>query len=392
MNRSIWQPPRLRIDEEEHGERRATWLELFYDLIFVVAIAELSHYLKAHFSFLGFLEFSLLFVPVWWCWIGATFYATRFDTDDLSDRLTALIQMAIIAVMAANIHHGLSESSVGFALSYIAFRGMLIGQYINAGYHIPQARSLTTWYSIGFSASIVLWLASIFVPIPWRFLLWGLGVVVDFITPLTAGKLVAKIPPSMSHITERIGLFTIIVLGESVVAVVQGVAQQDWNFDSVVMGLLGLTMAFSFWWLYFDSVDGSPLEAMKAGKMHVALFWLYIHLPFVIALAATAVGVEYLISHDLELSALGIEKWLLCASASLALTILAIFHWTTCNFGKTKYRRVVSFYRLGSVAFILSIAAISSYLSPVVLMVLLSLACNIQVFFDLLNTRSQSNF
>lgn len=120
MTRTIWEPPRLRSDEGESSERRATWLELFFDLVFVVAIAELARYLSHHLSLSGLLEFTILFVPVWWCWIGATFYATRFDTDDLSDRLITFVQMAIIAIMAANIPDGLGSSSVGYSLTYVA--------------------------------------------------------------------------------------------------------------------------------------------------------------------------------------------------------------------------------------------------------------------------------
>ena len=105
MTKAIFQPPRLRREECEEEERRATWLELFFDLIFVVAIAQLAHNFKEDFSFVGFIKLAVLFIPVWWCWIGATFYDTRFDNDGLVDRLITLLQMAIAATIAANIHH-----------------------------------------------------------------------------------------------------------------------------------------------------------------------------------------------------------------------------------------------------------------------------------------------
>ena len=99
MKTGLWQPPRLRIDEENEEERKATWLELFYDLIFVVAIAELSHSLSKDVSVHGFISFVALFIVVWWCWLGATFYATLFDTDDIRDRLlTFLLMMMLVLV------------------------------------------------------------------------------------------------------------------------------------------------------------------------------------------------------------------------------------------------------------------------------------------------------
>ena len=385
MVKAIFQPPRLRREECEEGERSATWLELFFDLIFVVAIAQLAHNFKSDFSFLGFAKLALLFVPVWWCWIGATFYDTRFDNDGLVDRLITLLQMAIAATIAANIHHGLDSSSVAFALSYIAFRGVLICQYLHAGYHVPQARQLTNWYAWGFTGSIVFWLASIFVPLPWRFLFWGIGLIIDFATPLTAGKRVANVPPDMAHTTERIGLFTIIVLGESIVAVVSGVADREWTPVSVAIALLGLSIAFSFWWMYFDTVDESPLQAMKTGQMKIALTWLYSHLPLTIGLTATGVGVEKMI-HGLGHDSASGEKFLFCLAVALCLLILSNLHWTSCELGQTKCKRILTFYRLGAAAFVMALAFASSILSSLVIITLVAFACAIQIVFDIFNT------
>ena len=378
MTKAIFQPPKLRREECEDGERSATWLELFFDLIFVVAIAQLAHIYQEDFTIIGLAKLATLFIPVWWCWIGATFYDTRFDNDGLVDRLITLLQMAIAATMAANIHHGLDTSSIGFALSYIAFRGVLICQYLHAGYHVPEARLLTNWFAGGFSISILIWLISIVVPLPWRFLIWGLGLIIDFATPLTAGKRVVKIPPDMAHTTERIGLFTIIVLGESIVAVVGGVSQITWTPAAIAIALLGLSIAFSFWWMYFDTVDESPLQAMKQGKMKIALTWLYSHLPLAIGLTATGVGVEKMIhglSHD---SASG-EKILFCIAVALCMLILSNLHWTSCELGQTKCKRILTFYRLGAAAFILS---------SLMMMTLVALACTVQIALDIFNTCS----
>ena len=385
MTRAIFQPPKLRREECEEGERSATWLELFFDLIFVVAIAQLAHNFHEDFTFMGLAKLAVLFVPVWWCWIGATFYDTRFDNDGLVDRLITLLQMAIAATMAANIHHGLDSSSVGFALSYIAFRGVLICQYIHAGYHVPQARGLTNWYAVGFTGSIIFWLASVFVPLPWRFLLWGLGLIVDFATPFTAGSRVKNVPPDMAHTTERIGLFTIIVLGESIVAVVGGVSERQWNPMSVAIALLGLSIAFSFWWMYFDTVDESPLQGMKRGQMKIALTWLYSHLPLAIGLTATGVGVEKMI-HGLEHDPASGEKTLFCLAVALCMLILSNLHWTSCELGQTKCKRILTFYRLGAAAFIIALAFATNILSSLTIITLVAIACTVQIVFDLLNT------
>lgn len=385
MTKAIFQPPKLRREECEDGERRATWLELFFDLIFVVAIAQLAYNFSADFTLMGLAKLALLFIPVWWCWVGATFYDTRFDNDGLVDRLITLLQMAITATIAANIQHGLDTSSVGFALSYIAFRGVLICQYLHAAYHIPQARELVNWFATGFTISIIFWLASVFVPLPWRFIFWGCGLIIDFAIPLTAGTRVMKVPPNMAHTTERIGLFTIIVLGESIVAVVGGVSGREWTPISIAIALLGLSIAFSFWWMYFDTVDQSPLHAMKQGKMKISLTWLYSHLPLAIGLTATGVGVKKMILSLGEDSA-SQEKILFCLATALCLLILSNLHWTSCELGQTKCKRILTFYRLGAAAFILTLALASNLLSSLMIITLVAIACTLQIAFDIFNT------
>lgn len=388
MSKSLWQPPRLRTVGDEEEERRATWLELFYDLVFVAAIGEVAHHLDEHLSLSGFFGYVLLFVPIWWSWVGATFYATRFDTDDLGHRLLTLVQMIVVAVLAVNVHHGLEKSSTGFALSYLTVRSILIVEYIVAGYHVPAARGLTNWYARGFGIAAAIWLVSVFVPVPWRFGLWVLGFIIDFGTPLTAGKLVAKVPPSFSHVPERLGLFTIIVLGEAILAVVRGVAQLEWGVVSATVAVLGMLIAFSLWWIYFDSIDGSPLESMRVGKMGIGLTWLYAHLPLAIGIAATGVGVEHIIVSSKTEAALPTgDRWLICGAVAICLIALAVIHLITCTLGTTRYRKVLATYRLGSAAFVLVIAVAGVALSPIVVIGLVTLACGVQVVLDLLGKR-----
>lgn len=384
MSKSLWQRPHL-LSEKEDKEKRASWLELFYDLIFVAAIAEVAHYLHAHLTVSGFFSYILMFVPIWWSWVGATFYATRFDTENIPHRVLTLIQMVAIAILAVNVHDGLGKNSIAFALSYVAVRSILIFQYLCAGHFIPQARQLTNWYAKGFGIAAAIWLISGFIPVPLRLTLWVVALIIDFCTPLTAGKLVAKIPPNFSHIPERLGLFTIIVLGEAVIAVVRGVAQLQWGIASAAVALLGMLIAFCLWWIYFDSVDGSPLRAMGTGNMRISLLWLYCHLPLAIGIAGTGVGVEHIIVSAKKATILpSAERWLICISLIICLVSLAMIHLITCTLGTVRKRKILAAYRVGSAALILAIAIAGTQFSPVMLMVLLGIACTIQVVLDLI--------
>ena len=135
------QSPQLRAGDQADGPRSATWLELFFDLVFVVAVAELAHNLSENVSVLEFLAFAGLFVPVWWAWIGSIFYATRFDTDDLVHRLFTAIEIFLVVVLAVNIHDGFGATSGGFALAYAAIRGLLVFKYYMAGRNVPKSEA-----------------------------------------------------------------------------------------------------------------------------------------------------------------------------------------------------------------------------------------------------------
>ncbi|HEY9386479.1 MAG TPA: low temperature requirement protein A [Nitrososphaeraceae archaeon] len=220
-------------------ERHATWLELFYDLVFVAVISQLAHNLEEDFSLYGFTGFLALFIPVWWSWTGAAFYATRFDTDDLGHRILILLQMVGAAALAVNVSDGLGNDSAGFALSYAAIRIILILEYMRVGRSksFSSATPLIKKYTRGFLCAAVVWIISAFVPPPFRFVLWGIGLVIDFAMPITVGRLHSQFAPHISHLPERLGLFTIIVLGESVLGLVAGVS--DMEFDIYFMLILG---------------------------------------------------------------------------------------------------------------------------------------------------------
>ncbi len=381
---SFLEAPRLRIGEDSEEERRATWLELFYDLVFVVAVSQLAHYLQNHVSLSGVLGFVALFLPVWWSWIGTTFYANRFDSDDVGHRLLTAVQMLAIAALAVNVHHGLGESCTGFALSYALGRAVLVFEYIRAGWHIPTARPLTTSYARGFALAATFWVISAFVPIPWRFVLWALGIIVDFATPVTSHKLQLELPPHPSHLPERFGLFTMIVLGEAIIAVVNGVSEQKWAILSVIAAVFGLGIAFSLWWVYFDNLGGTPIQrAQTEGRVTLLNIWLYTHLPLVIGIVGTGVAVELVLLSKSALALPDAERWLLCGSVALCYLTLGILH----RLGVIRYCKIRTKYRIGAALILLAIAIFGKGLLPVAVIGLVAVVCVVQVVQDLTQSR-----
>jgi low temperature requirement protein LtrA len=259
------------------------------------------------------LSFIALYIPVWFAWIGGTFFATRFGTDDLAHRILTLLQMMGAAGMAVNVSHGLGETSTGFALSYAAVRFLLVIEYVRIGHHVPSTKPLTERYSVGFASSAVIWTISAFVPPPLRFILWAIGLTVDFITPFLAGQLAIKFAPHVSHLPERMGLFVIIVLGESILGVVLGLAGHEWDIYSSLSVGLGLSIPFSLWWIYFDNVGGSAIRAAtEKGRRGIYYVWLYVHFPLVVGLTAIGIGIKQVASSNQEVPLPVPDLWLIC--------------------------------------------------------------------------------
>jgi low temperature requirement protein LtrA len=290
--RATWfQPPRLRTLADE-GERHASWLELFFDLVFVVAITELSQYLVADHSAGGFLRFAALFVPVWVAWQGYMAYATRFDTDDLGFRLAyfaAMLAIAALAVLIGDVAHG--KHSAAFAVAYVVLRSIMLALYWRAWLAVPEARVLVRFYGLGYAAGAGLWLVSLLFPTPWRYVVWIVAQVLELSLPPLSTRLHRRIPTSPSHLPERWALFTLIVLGESVVAVAIATAGADWHFTSAAAAVLGFASVAAIWWLYFDRQAGVALR----GSTMAVVVYSYAHLPLLIGLAAMSGGLRLVI-------------------------------------------------------------------------------------------------
>ena len=373
-------------------ERHSSWLENFYDLVFAIIVLQLSINLNLDVSVNGFLSFVALFIPVCWLWIGVAFYATRFGTDDMTHRFLTLLQIGACAFMAVNIPEGLGKNSGLFALSYAATRAILVIEYIRAGKHVPEARSLTNRYSIGFSISAVIWFVSAFVPPPFRFILWIIGMIIDICTPLLFTKRFStQFAPHTQHLPERFGSFTIIVLGIAILGVVNGIATHEWTIYSMISAALGLGIAFSLWWIYFDTVDGSEIRALQENKkLGVYVTWLYIHFPLIIGFTALGVGVEHIVLSNQSSVLPTSEIWLMCISTFICLFSLGILQVTsavsnpqfTDSKGIQKYREGIC--SIGTAVAVLIVGAVlRDGVMPVILIAIMAIACLGQVILDI---------
>ena len=374
---SALRPPSLRTKETEAAHRSATWLELFYDLVFVVAVAALGHRLLLDHDWNGALAFAGLFVPLWWSWAGFTFYADRYDTDDLGQRLLAVAQMIAIALMAGSISGGESDSAAAFAVAFVLARVVLLTMYTRAYRAVPSTRPLVAGYLRGFAIGGAFWVVSIWVPDPWRFVLWGVGLAVDFATPYVLRQIQAKVPLSLSHLPERFGLFTILVLGESIAAVVAGLSEFNWAPASTSGAIIGVLTASGLWWIYFDNLEGRVVRRREGQRTAwKPTVWIYSHLPLAIGLTATGIGLEFLVAQEGES-----VRWVAVGGVALALFAMGVIHFATERDDPRRDIRQAQ-YRLAAAALVLVIGLVSESWEPNILLAALGLIVGAQVLAD----------
>ncbi|MEM7105941.1 MAG: low temperature requirement protein A [Bacteroidota bacterium] len=295
-----WHLPKLRTDADEHKHRAATPLDLFYDLIFVAIIAVLAHelvyHMEKHPGWHTFGEFFLLFIPVWWVWIGNTYYNERFGTNDVSQRLFTFLQMIPAAGLAYFAHNGLDpKATVGFALCYAFARAIIVVLWCRGAWYnrvaVPYVRGL----AIGFTISIILFVVSAFVDPSIRYTLWVIALIIDLVTPMLILKANEQMPKlSEDHLKERFNLLTIIILGETVAGVVGGASKShSLSLLTATAGILALLIACGFWFLYFDQV----MKGVSKKGHWPRLLWNYGHLPLVMGWTIFGAGTLAIVGH-----------------------------------------------------------------------------------------------
>ncbi len=313
-------PPQLRT-LAAGGERHASWLELFFDLVVVVAIAQLAHLFAHHPDWHGALLAGGLFFAVFLAWQGFTAYADRFDTDDFPYRIATFAQMLALLALAVQVGDVAKGHHAGFAIAFAALRAILVALYVRAYRAVPAARPLIRRYGGAYAVSVVLWLVSAALPPWWSLVLWPIAIVLDLSMPPLSTRLHRAIPTDPSHLPERFGLFTIIVLGELVVAVGIGTLEATWSAGAVAVGVAGFCIAACLWWLYFERLLGQELPHSAVPVVTYA----YAHLPLLAAVMFVAGGVSVLVgAHDA--AAVSAGTWALCGGGAAYLAALNLAH------------------------------------------------------------------
>jgi len=278
--------------------RRATWLELFFDLIVVVAVGDASEILSeahgGHIATHQVLHFVLVFLPLWWIWAGHTIYANRFDTDSRQHRLSTLVIMFLLIVISAQISAGAQDHYVLAVAGYCGARLIIAAMYFVSRHKHHDRGGFATTVGTVFAVGAVISLSSVLLDRPWSYVVFYAGIVFDMAALVLLNRRLHVVPAHTPHLIERVGLLTIIMLGESVISISAALAGIAWNRSNVIAAISGFVMVSAIWWIYYDSFH--LLEQRKLTTGHSIL---YSHFFLFIGLAILASLIRHAILGDL---------------------------------------------------------------------------------------------
>lgn len=329
-----WIVPMMpRSADEPH--RVSTPLELFFDLVFVVAVAQaaagLHHGIAENHAPQAIFSYLLMFFAIWWAWMNFTWFASSYDTDDVPYRLLVFVQMTGALIFASGVSESFTTQATGtiditstIVLGYVVMRITSVIQWARAGWTDPIHRPAAIRYGVGVGVCQVYWIALLFVPTSLHLPGYVLGIVAELVVPIWAESVV---PTTWHphHIVERYGLFTIIVLGEVVLTSIVAI-QSTLEAEAMTGSLLGiiiggLLIVYGMWWLYFYEPSHDLMKSLRFDFV-----WANGHYFIFSSVAAVGAGLAVMldqVAHHAEISLLGAGM-----AVALPLAVYLLSLWT----------------------------------------------------------------
>ncbi|MFZ0266222.1 low temperature requirement protein A [Caulobacter sp.] len=296
-------------DRASGGHARVTYVELFFDLVFVFAVTQLSHGLMAHPTLAGVVETSLLLMAVWWAWIFTAWVTNWLDPERPPVRIMLFVVMVVGMVLTMSIPKAFGERGLIFALAFVAIQ---LGRSLFTAWamrsHPFQSRNFIR-ISLWFAASGVLWIAGGLAENGARLALWSGAIALEYISPAlgfwTPGLGRARAEEwdvEGGHLAERCALFTIIALGESILVMGATTATLAWTPMVIAAFLASFAGSLAMWWIYFAVTAEAASEAISHAKdpgRVARVAYTYTHLLPIAGIIVTAVADEWTIHHPL---------------------------------------------------------------------------------------------
>jgi low temperature requirement protein LtrA len=311
------------------AERRTSPVELFWDLVFVFAITQVTTLLRQHLTWGGFGKSMLALALVWWAWSAFVWAANAQTETDRSVTVTLLLASGFIFIAGLALPHAFDARAVLFAVTYMVVRFLHLALYADA-----SRKGNASWAAIaGFAVTVVvgmmLLLLGALIGGAAQVALWAVAVAIDYAGPawLTRERLRGLQRVAVAHFAERYSLFVIICLGESIVAIGAGATTDPITTPRVAAVALCLLITVALWWAYFDELAEAAEQALREHKdpvLAAADGYSYIHLILVAGIVIFAVGARLLVHADDEPLSSG-GRLALCGGIAIYLAGLVAF-------------------------------------------------------------------
>jgi low temperature requirement protein LtrA len=291
-------------------------------------------------------------------------------------RLLTLLGMFAIAGLASTVPDALHGGQNSFVVAYVSVRAILLVLYARVYRDVEVARPVAGWFILMFGIAVADWLISLAVPVPWKYVFWGIALAFEHIAPIRAWQLLRGVPVDPRHIPERFGLLVIIVLGEGVIGVVLGTAEVSWTVRSGMVAFAGFLTGAAIWWLYFDFLDAASVVTRNVRS---GITYVYAHYFVAAGIAALGVGVKLAIFSLEPGTRYDHVGWVAAAGTALCMAGLAAIQLATppALVDPDVVLRLVT----AAVAGLL--VGLSWFLSPAVVLWLLAAALVAQVVVEL---------
>ncbi|WP_110207317.1 low temperature requirement protein A [Nocardioides daejeonensis] len=275
--------------------RAASSLELFFDLVFVIAVSiaagQLHHAMTEGHALEGLRSYAVVFFGIWWAWMNFTWFATSFDTDDWLYRVVTFVQMGGVLVLAAGVEPAFVDGDFTvLVLAYVVMRVAMVAQWLRASRRAGPAREATLRYAGGIALVQVLWLGMLLLDGPIATVVLVGLIAAEISVPVLAERR-GQTPWHAHHITERYGCFTLILLGESLLAsataIIGALHAEEELTGLIAIAVLTLVVTAALWWVYFWPPHHESIGALKD-----SLSYGYGHYFVFAAAGAFSAGVE----------------------------------------------------------------------------------------------------
>ncbi len=297
----------LRV-RKAHEHSRVTFVELFFDLVFVFAITQISHFLLEHFTLAGVLQAALLFLAVWWVWIYTSWVTNWLDPETAPVRLLMFALMLAGLVLSTSLPQAFGSRGLAFAGAYVFSQ---VGRSLfmlwclrrNSPNNFRNFQRITAWLSV----SALFWIAGALAGAEQRFALWTVALALEYVsaavgfwTPGLGRSQTTDWDVEGDHMAERCGLFVIIALGESVLVTGATFAKMDWTAPVIAAFGTAFAGSVAMWWIYFnlgaERARHQIASSDDPGRL-ARLGYTYLHMPIVAGIVLAAVSDELILAH-----------------------------------------------------------------------------------------------